>query len=235
MSSKEDNLVKQKEKESNPIQNLTALKSSTTTLVPTLCVQTLKQIDENVQKHFQTTIFPQMSTQFMQLTSMAASAHGTASLTIASVLSTLQLTQEQLAQRLSAVPVHPYDKFKQLYYKPLDTTIPTLDQLPVPVDFVPLTISAQISALNEKYRHRALAQVAFLSANPNALQDYGQLANYCNAFAAPVDGQFMVSTEEVSNHFHFLETVKSLNYNDLAKDPILGAKKLLKLYLDMYE
>ena len=97
-------------------------------------------------------------------------------LTIAAILAATEDFKKKYNSQLSAFPAHPYDKYKQMYLDPSKPTL-TIEQIPYPRCYSPLTLMSQITSISEVYSERLLTQVPYLSTgNPKA----GQRAGGCN-------------------------------------------------------
>jgi hypothetical protein len=203
-----------------------------TSLTSPLCALSLKQVENIVDAHNQNIVFPQLSAQLTPTLLQLQQQH-----TISNVLSSLQVAQTKINSLLSAVPVHPYDKYKALYYKPSKQILPTLSNLPVPKSFDAKTATSQLTAISHAVNDRTMSQVAYLTANPHVLSStqVTDIQSFCNAFACLSGDRLVVDHSKVSNHFEFLETVRGISLEDVQRNPIEAAQKIVSYFIRMYQ
>ena len=197
-----------------------------------LCALSLEEVEDIVNTHNINTILPQLSSQLPPSLLQLQQQY-----TVSNVLSSLQATQDRINCLLSAAPVHPYDKYKALYYKPTKQILPTLANLPVPKSFNLKTATSQLTAINEAVSDRAMAQVNYLIANPHMLSStqVSDVQSFCNAFAHLSGNKLVVDHSKVSNHFEFLETIKGISLEDVEKNPIQAAQKIVSYFIKLYQ
>ena len=197
-----------------------------------LCALSIEQTEEIVNIHNQNTIMPLLSSQLPPSLLQLQQQY-----TVNSALSSLYKSQDKINALLSAVPVHPYDKYKALYYKPTKQILPTLSNLPVPKFFDAKTATAQLTSISEKVSDNTMDQIAYLTANPGALSStqISDIQSFCNAFASLSGNKLVVDHERVSNHFEFLETVKGISLEDIQKNPVEAAQKIVSYFIRLYK
>lgn len=202
-----------------------------TSLSSPLCALNLEQTEEVVNIYNQNTILPLLSSQLPPSLLQLQQQY-----TVSNVLSSLQKTQDRINALLSAAPIHPYEKYKALYYKPSKQILPTLSNLPAPKFFDAKTITTQLTSISEKVSNNTMDQINYLTANPAVLSstEISEIQTFCNAFAFLSADKLVVDHAQVSNHFEFLETVKGISLEDVEKNPLEAAQKIVSYFIRMY-
>lgn len=122
-------------------------------------------------------------------------------------------------ESLSGIPVHPYDRLKYSLYGD-DFKFKTLDDIPAPVNFVPLD---NLQAVIEKSKQINEALLPLLN---NSQGDDTTLFDQ-------LTGSALLDNEKQKNHIEFVEMIRQMP-TDISDDKLTDyAKKILEQYLNL--
>jgi 5-enolpyruvylshikimate-3-phosphate synthase len=152
--------------------------------------------------------------------------------TVTSVLTALDFMQHQFDVMLSATPLHPYEKYKAQYLEP-NQSCQMLHEIEVPEDFSVDTATCCITSISEKIQENALTQLQMLTSE--SYQENQSENELCNAFSELSGNTFVVNKEKMSNHLQFLEMTRNITIEQIEKDPVEVARKVLAQYVKLYQ
>jgi len=128
---------------------------------------------------------------------------------------------------LSSVPIHPYDRLVHEHFGP-DYIFPTIDDIPMPMDFCIRTTISKLTSINAKQKEIHDTHYAEME----NLHDHTHIGN---AFATLQDGTFVVDNDQVKKYIEFHEIVKSIPVERINSfEAPLIAQKLLHHYTNIY-
>ena len=150
-----------------------------------------------------------------------------ASMQIEQMLSSTNLMLQNFQSKLSAAPTHPYEywKFKYLDSSKRPRTIHDLD---FPQNFSPITATQQICAISAKYNDVMMTQLRVLSAAETSIEPT------LNIFATLSGDQFVVNEEKMKAHIEFQETIRNLPLEEIEKNPVITACKIVNEFIKVY-
>ena len=150
--------------------------------------------------------------------------------TLQETLSSARLLNETMEASLTSVNMHPYEQLKRRYLG-LDFVPLTLDCIPAPQTFCPMSCREQLSAISCEFNTTMLTQFTAASSE--------QALSECSVFAvlsATENGnEFIIDEPRVGNYLQFLEMVKSIPMQAVEKNSEEVARKLLTHYISIFK
>lgn len=134
----------------------------------------------------------------------------------------------QAVKELSAVPLNPYDRLKHEYLG-ADYKFPTINDIEIPTDFNPITITSHLTGISQKHTEQAIKDATTLQAQITAaaLDDV-------NHDKIMFDEIVRTDPETVKKNIIFTELVNSVTIHDVNHRPVETLQKLLSFYTNLY-
>lgn len=141
-------------------------------------------------------------------------------LTFAQILSAIQ--------SLSGVPVHPYEQAKYKYFGK-DYHFPTIQDIPIPIDFHYQTITQSLSNIVD---HTYMSGMSALSAAEIKMKEAFEQG--LPPKKSDLENIAVLDEHIIKKNIEFSEIVKSISLSDIETRPIEVAQKLLSHYTKMF-
>lgn len=145
---------------------------------------------------------------------------------IAAILSATEEFKKKYSSQLSALPSHPYEKYKQMYLDPAEPIL-TYEQIPYPTCYCPLTIMSEITAISKHYSDQLIAQMPYVRENENEIA--------ATMFTTLCGDKCFTDKEKMKKHFEFMEILKNLDDRLIETDPLTTSYTLLNHFIRVYK
>ncbi len=150
--------------------------------------------------------------------------------TIQEALSSARLLNETMEASLTSVNNHPYEQIKQQYLG-LDFVPLTLDCIPAPQTFCPMSCRDQLSAISCEFNNTMSTQFTAASSE----QDLSECSVFAVLSATENGNEFIIDQPRVGNYLQFLEMVKAIPMHAVEQNSEEIARKLLTHYISIFK
>lgn len=153
-----------------------------------------------------------------------------ANITIQQVLSGIKEKRLSLVHSLTSTPFHPYEKLKYMYLDQHGLSGTNLQDLPPVSAFNLVTVTNDLTAINQNMMDSILLRMPSLTStsifdNPEA----------GNVFATLSGDTYVVDDERITKHLQHIEMVKHITVEEIDKNPVEVAQKLLHHFVQTYK
>jgi hypothetical protein len=149
--------------------------------------------------------------------------------TIQHILSGIREKRMTLVDALTSTPIHPYEKLKYIYLDQKGLSAINIDDVPPVSGFELSTITNQITSINQKVMDDIFTRVPFLSSQ--TIFDNPQAGN---VFATLSADEYIIDEERMSKHLAYTEMIKTITAEQIDKNPIEIAQKILSQFVITY-
>lgn len=172
-------------------------------------------------------VLPQLSaTEVQQRVDVATEQQITLNETVSAILNNLRGTRLSLNNFLTSVPTHPYEKLKHEYLNTPECSANTFENLPPVTNFNQDVMSKQLSAIREKIRNDFQIKIPSLT-SVNLLQQ----PELMNVFSVLSGEKYVVDKAKVAKHLQHIEMIKSIPLDQIQKNPIEIAQKVITHFI----
>lgn len=177
----------------------------------------------------------------LQLPTLLKQDQAKAQRLIKDLVASAKALTHNVANSLSAVPIHPYERLIYDYLGP-NFIAPTIDQYTVPADFSPVVSVRELEKISRKTSEVEMSHYACISAEAMNVSFNGTFSteNLNNVFAVPsVDPEgnqtFEIDKERLTEHLKFAEMVKNIPADYIVKNPLAVAKIILSEFIRIHK
>jgi len=153
------------------------------------------------------------------------SAHST----IQSILSSLRQTNASLSAARAEIPTNPYERLKWEHCH-RDAEPFNLDDVEVPEDFSFEEAHKEILKISRNHSNNFANHLEILK-TPNF--DLTEHPNFGNAFAIYNEGEFKIDKDKATDHFAFIDMIRSVPLEYIVANPTEFAQKVVTKYIEI--
>lgn len=150
-----------------------------------------------------------------------------ANMQIEQMLSATNVLLQTTQAKLSTVPTHPYEYWRYKYLDP-NKRPKTIFELDFPQTFSPTVATQQISAMSYEYDDVMMTQIQVLSSQESSVEPT------LNIFATLSGDKFVVNESKMRKHIEFHEMVRTVPIDEIERNPVIVAYKLLDQFIKTY-
>ena len=150
--------------------------------------------------------------------------------TVQSVLSGIREKRLSLVDSLTSTPFHPYEKLKYMYLDQQGLSAKNIDDLPPVSAFNLAEATVQLTSINQRVVDDYLTRVPGLTGV--SVFDNPQIGNI---FATLSANEYVVNEQALTKHLEHIELVRHVTAEQIDKNPIEVAQKLINHFIQTYK
>lgn len=161
--------------------------------------------------------------------------------TIQQALSAARSARIQFDEKLLTGPIHPYQKLVHQYLGP-DFKTPSVYDLPLPVNFCPVTSLQKLNDITDSIFKNTVTQFQHLTAGIGKIENDEErtmLEGLGHGFAvlsATSEGpKFVIDKEKTAKYIEFAETFRSIPIKEIVNNPVEIAQRVIARIIEIFE
>jgi len=188
-------------------------------------------MDASVDSLSSTQVDSLSSTQFDSMSGTHQFHMDNAASTIASILSSLRQTKADLEAATEDIPDHPYEALKH-HHCHKDAEPFEFHNIRIPDDFCPKKSHQALLDISEKHSNNFCTHLETLSLSGLQLHEH---QHFGNGFASLSGNQFVVDKDKITNHFLFIDMIRSVPLEYVTANPKEFAQKVITKFIEIHQ